>query len=434
MEGLEENLTCPVCYSFYSDPRILPCMHNFCKNCLGGLLQALVNYSIWRPLRMPINCPLCRSLVELPIGGVDALPRNLPLRDIIEEYKSNCAPRTPTCQEHRRQPLNMYCFVDKQLICGLCLTVGQHQGHSVDDLHAAFLREKQRASFNTQSEKRWTQVCELAEQLQQEKIRCEELVRQDRQKVLQFFHSLEEELANKKHAYLDALDKATVKVLQTYEPLILQVKELQEEHGHLVSMCSELEEEDSPLIFLEKAHMFREREKEFTDAPLPSMVHLSVCLSPWAAECLQYNWNAAIAEIPLPNVSSGPRSPTTELEPEPEPEPEPEVEVAADDVGVQDVRLLVVGFLLLVAAVLWNYPAAGVRLCWLSQVGPALHALSGKVAASVWNVAEMLCEAAHAVVSPWVALVLTLGDNIHQQVGRVLHFVTSKFDMQLLKF
>ncbi|KAM8854537.1 tripartite motif-containing protein 59 [Synchiropus picturatus] len=430
MEGLEENLTCPVCYSLYSDPRILPCMHNFCKSCLGGLLQALVSHSIWRPLRMPIHCPLCRSLVELPIGGLDALPRNLPLRDIIEEYKSNCAPRTPTCQEHRRQPLNMYCFVDKQLICGLCLTVGEHQGHSVDDLHAAFLREKQRASFSTQSEKRWTQVRELAEQLQQEKSRCEELVRQDRQKVLQFFHSLEEELANKKHAYLDALDKANVKVSQTYEPLILQVKELQEEHGQLVSMCSELEEEDSPLIFLEKAHLFREREKEFALAPLPAMVHLSVCLSPWAAECLQYNWNAAIAEIPLPNVSSSPRSPAAELESE----PEPEMEEAAADLRVQDVRLLVVGFLLLVAVALWSYPAAGLRLCCLAQAWHALHALSSQVASSAWSLAEMLRAAAHGVLTPWLSLVLTLGENIYQEVGRVLHFVMSKFDMQLLKF
>ncbi len=57
----------------------------------------------------------------------------------------------------------MYCIQDRQLICGLCLTVGQHQGHPIDDLQAAFIREKQTPSLLLArlSERRWEQVGNL---------------------------------------------------------------------------------------------------------------------------------------------------------------------------------------------------------------------------------------------------------------------------------
>ena len=79
---------------------------------------------------------------------------------LLSQYQSDSVPRPPSCQEHHRQPLNMYCIQDRQLICGLCLTVGQHQGHPIDDLQAAFLREKQTPSLLLAklSEQRWAQV------------------------------------------------------------------------------------------------------------------------------------------------------------------------------------------------------------------------------------------------------------------------------------
>ncbi|TMS07320.1 Tripartite motif-containing protein 59 [Larimichthys crocea] len=200
----------------------------------------------------------------------------------------------------------MYCVQDRQLICGLCLTVGQHQGHTIDDLQVAFIREKQTPSrlLARLSERRWAQVCELGEQLEQEKTRCEDLVRQDRQEVNQFFQTLEAVLARKKQAYLQALDKASAEVARVYDPLIHKVKDLQEEQLDLVSLGSSVEEEDSPLVFLEKVHMFRERVEEFITTPLPSVINLSVI--PRAAEYLQQHWPAvtlgSLEEAPVPKL------------------------------------------------------------------------------------------------------------------------------------
>ncbi|XP_061683254.1 tripartite motif-containing protein 59 [Syngnathoides biaculeatus] len=305
MDNLEEDLTCSVCYSLFSDPRVLPCSHTFCRACLHGLLLASQS-SIWRPLRQPLKCPNCRGVVELPVAGVGALPTNVSLRAIIEKYRRDNEPRVPLCPEHPRQPLNMYCVRDRRLICGLCLTVGQHQGHAIDDLQAAFAREKQTPSLLLArlSEHRWARVCELGEQLAQEKARCEGLLRQDRDEVAQFFHTLEAALARKKQAYLEVLDKALAEVSGAYDPLIRRVKELQEEQLDLVSLAASVEEEDSPLIFLEKVHMFKERVEDLTGASLPSALNLSV--TPRAADYLHQHWTAvtlgSLDEAPVPAV------------------------------------------------------------------------------------------------------------------------------------
>ncbi|XP_077422653.1 tripartite motif-containing protein 59 [Vanacampus margaritifer] len=306
MDSLEEDLTCSVCYTLFSDPRVLPCSHTFCRGCLDSLLHASHNYSIWRPLRQPLKCPNCRGMVELPVTGVDALPTNVSLRAIIEKYQRDSEPRPPSCPDHPRQPLNMYCVQDRKLICGLCLTVGQHQGHAIDDLQAAFAREKQTPSLLLArlSENRWAQVCELGEQLVQEKAHCEAVVRQDRQEVIQFFYTLETALARKRQAYLEVLDKALSEVSRAHDPLIHRVKELQEEQLDLVSLATSVEEEDSPLVFLEKVHVFRERVDDFTGASLPSALKLSV--TPQAADYLRRHWAAvtldSLDEAPVPKV------------------------------------------------------------------------------------------------------------------------------------
>ncbi len=37
----DKFLTCAVCLSEYKDPRFLPCLHTFCKKCIGDLIVAL---------------------------------------------------------------------------------------------------------------------------------------------------------------------------------------------------------------------------------------------------------------------------------------------------------------------------------------------------------------------------------------------------------
>ena len=33
------NLKCSICLEFFSDPRVLPCLHTYCLKCLQGLVS-----------------------------------------------------------------------------------------------------------------------------------------------------------------------------------------------------------------------------------------------------------------------------------------------------------------------------------------------------------------------------------------------------------
>lgn len=390
MERLEEDLTCAVCYSLFTDPRVLPCSHTFCKSCLDTLLQVSSNYNIWRPLRQPLKCPNCRNVAELPPTGTAALPCNVSLKAIIEKYQRDGRPREPSCEEHQLQPLNMYCVLDRQLICGLCLTVGQHQGHPIDDLQAAYIREKQTPQHLAKlSEKKFLQVCEIGKKLELKKEHCEDALQQDRQEVLQFFQRLETTLAKKKNAYLDALDKAGTDVAHAYDPLIYRVKEMQEEQLDLVTLGSAVEDEDSALVFLDKVHVFKERVEEFIQTPLPSVLSLSV--SPRAADYLHTHWPAvtigSLDEAPVPKMSCCSRCRSQPLCSRP-----------ASWLHYLCTGSLMAGVLFLgLLIALWGYPIDEELLDFslLSTISQVVHSVSSELITSVWSSAELLITNGH---------------------------------------
>ncbi|TSP46864.1 Tripartite motif-containing protein 59 [Bagarius yarrelli] len=307
MESLEEDLTCSVCYSLFNDPRVLPCSHTFCKACLDNVLQVSTNYSIWRPLRLPLKCPNCRCMVELPPNGVEALPINVSLRAIIEKYQSDNEPKAPFCPEHRRQPLNVYCVQDCKLICGLCLTIGQHQGHTIDDLQTAYVKECHTPARLVEqlTDRRWEEICGLVDKLEQEKSRHESLINQDRETVMQYFQKLERLLEQKKEAFMTVMDNATGQLVCAYKPLIEKLIDMKEEQLELISLISSISEDESALVFLEKVNHFRERVNALTQTELPEIpnLHIFPCLEKF----LEEHWdNVTIGRLedgPIPKIS-----------------------------------------------------------------------------------------------------------------------------------
>lgn len=273
MHHFEEELTCSICYSIYEDPRVLPCSHTFCRNCLESVLQLSSNFSIWRPLRLPLKCPNCRSIVEIPPSGTDSLPINFALKAIIDKYQQDDHPDVATCTEHYRQPLNVYCLLDKKLVCGHCLTIGKHHGHPIDDLQSAYIKEKETPSklLEQLTDKHWSKVCLLIENLEEQKALCESIVQEDKKTVLQYFKRLNDALDHKKQALLAALDEVNTQIAAEYEPLIERMKGIREEQLELMSLNTAIQEEESPLLFLEKVEDVRQRVKSLKEKPLPSI-------------------------------------------------------------------------------------------------------------------------------------------------------------------
>ncbi|NWI63262.1 TRI59 protein, partial [Todus mexicanus] len=270
LQQLEEDLTCSICFSILEDPRVLPCAHTFCRSCLEGLIET--NFGVWRSPRAPLKCPNCRRVVEIPTAGIESLPVNFALQGILEKYHREYKARE-TCSEHLGQPLNVYCILDRKLVCGHCLTVGEHSGHPIDDLENAYRKEKKASGKLTEqlTDQHWNDVCLLLEKLKEQKSRCEGIIQDERKAVVQYFKKFSDTLEQKKQGLLSALEEVNTRVLQEYDPPIDKLKRIREEQLKLMSLNAAIRNEESPLAFLEKVGELQQRIKALREEKLPDV-------------------------------------------------------------------------------------------------------------------------------------------------------------------
>lgn len=66
LEELESEITCSICQDHYKEPKVLPCLHYYCKHCILSLANRAGT-------GRPFFCPECRFETILPEGGVDDL-------------------------------------------------------------------------------------------------------------------------------------------------------------------------------------------------------------------------------------------------------------------------------------------------------------------------------------------------------------------------
>ena len=118
-----KDLTCAVCQSTYSDPRLLSCLHSFCKHCLSKLVGITEVHGGKTPNLRSIKCPLCRNehILHSRMGVDDLLP-NTQLASKLECLESP-APQ-PSCGECEEANVFSFCENCQNYLCLLC-----HQAH-----------------------------------------------------------------------------------------------------------------------------------------------------------------------------------------------------------------------------------------------------------------------------------------------------------------
>ena len=186
----------------------------------------------------------------------------------------------------------------------------------------------------------------------------------------------------------------------------------------LVTLGSSAEDEDSPLVFLEKVHSLRERVEKFIETPLPSVVSLSV--TPRAAAYLQQHWPAvtigSLEDAPVPKVCCCARCGVAEME----------VDVVRPDREARHMwrephpsgTVLLLGLLLLLAA-LWLNPVGGASLGFslLSRCSQLVQGLSSELVASVWDAAASAYVVMEAAVQGWSSQLSSARDKVFQQAA-----------------
>ena len=134
VEDLEKEITCAICHEFYSDPKVLPCCHYYCKQCIHNL-------SLRNGVSQPFSCPECRKATTLPEGRVNNLPtaffvnRMKSMHSSMERAHGKVEAKCQMCSGDKAEAFCMQCAM---FICAEC--VKQHQkmrvfsGHRVSTL------------------------------------------------------------------------------------------------------------------------------------------------------------------------------------------------------------------------------------------------------------------------------------------------------------
>lgn len=111
--SVKEEILCALCGEIYSDPRLLPCLHSFCKRCL----EHTVN-----PRSTTLTCHLCRKEVMLKINGIAEFPPNFVINNMIDmEAVRNSTSIPMLCSSCNEQlPATARCVDCMDFLCYAC--------------------------------------------------------------------------------------------------------------------------------------------------------------------------------------------------------------------------------------------------------------------------------------------------------------------------
>ena len=293
---IKSSSSCGLCSQHYSDPRMLPCLHSFCYDCLVKRFQQK------RSKRRV--CPTCKEAFDLPGGKLDTLPKDLHSSYVAEvaEYeqmikgKSNlkcdhcgdesddfkfcCAccmclcnwcskdhmkslntrkhelvdvgksqskkslynsipHKSISCPLHSDEVLKFYCKTCSQLICRDCVVLS-HTGHSYDRIEA--VAESEKTTLLSTVVKAESAINELDKAV----TNGEKVIRnvQAKQKsvddgINKCFQDLQKALKNRKESLLA---KSSEIGLGKVTALKLQGEEMKKLSGEITRVCEHIKE------------------------------------------------------------------------------------------------------------------------------------------------------------------------------------------------
>ena len=162
------NLTCPICYQLFNNPKYLPCHHSNCEQCLEKM-----------QVQNKIICPECRNEATVPPGGVKDLPNNFFINRMVDELvlkrkvEGEKEVKCDECDED--EPVVAYCPDCNMFFCQICNELHKRskrfRGHGIVPLtelrsnKSIPLEAKIKISLCKEHDEQLKYYCETCEQL-----------------------------------------------------------------------------------------------------------------------------------------------------------------------------------------------------------------------------------------------------------------------------
>ncbi|XP_059814014.1 zinc-binding protein A33-like [Hypanus sabinus] len=264
-ESLSEEVICPVCLDFFTDPVTLECGHNFCRSCITRCWEREERNS----------CPECREefadrtlRVNRALANVTQKVRNLSLNPKGKESKRHC-------EEHEEE-LKLFCETDKTLICVICRDAQEHREHRFMPIKEAVKIYKDQLKSSLDSLTKKESDFQEKEQQQKEKISgVREQSHSLQSHITSQFAELHQIITEKEQSLLRDLREEEKRILNPMEKNLLALQEniriIQEE---ITKLKEQMDQKDSVMFLKEEARRNRRinddvQELSVTDETLP---------------------------------------------------------------------------------------------------------------------------------------------------------------------
>ena len=135
LKDLEDNFfLCSVCLNRFKEPKLLPCLHRYCRNCLKAVIQASEDRNI--------KCPMCKQECVIPENGDDGFKTDFHIRSVLEFiqlqnlFENKNLKKCVSCL--KQMNVSAYCFKCRDFLCEKCYNVHvisnmftDHQQHTL---------------------------------------------------------------------------------------------------------------------------------------------------------------------------------------------------------------------------------------------------------------------------------------------------------------
>ncbi|XP_072891163.1 zinc-binding protein A33-like [Hemitrygon akajei] len=230
VESLTEEVICPICLDFFTDPVILECGHNFCRYCIIRCWEREERNS----------CPECREefadrtlRVNRALANLSEKARKLNLNPKGKESKLHC--------EKHGEDLKLFCETDKTLICLICRDAQEHKSHNFMPVNEAVEIYKGRVKSSLDSLTKKKSNFEEMEQQQKEKISgVREQSHSLQSHITSHFAEMRRVLTEKEQRALRDLREEEERILN---PMEKNLREIQENLNSIQEEISKLQEQ-----------------------------------------------------------------------------------------------------------------------------------------------------------------------------------------------